>query len=530
MAIEIPEEIVRNSEIIDRKKIGAKTDLKGVDTLLERHDQYNFEAKLDYTLHKDCTKSKYNVSIFFFIPRQLQINEKTYSRAKFYSDFTNYIRFRTPQMALSGIIHENNQLSPLYRIKKYSEELQNGNLSEEIIQKIIYEFRILGSIYQSTIRDQFQLFISEMTQTKDFTVIIPKILSYLSEIEKFRQQFLHFGNEITASEVPLVVRDAFKMTEEYVSLQTQETLTVQLKKFTEENAELRHIREKMIERIEFEIKHRRAINSYLIRDPNEDNESFTYWEGILKKFIQGVLYLNVQGRTEESKTLQVLYTLAAGIAMFLSLILGFWISSLFEQGSMYFILALVIAYMLKDRVKESIKNWSNKIVMHIFPDRRFEIIDSDGKNRIGFMRETMRFVQPDDVPPEIWQIRHGTDLATLEQEGKPEKVLRYTKEVKIFTKKIFEIHPRHGDIFDIMRFNIHNMIEYADDPEHTDHVWNLQSKQVENVKCAKVYHLNLVLKLHAIDDGGHEQILYKRVRVILDQRGIKRLQEPPVQI
>jgi hypothetical protein len=525
----MPEDIVRHTEIIDRKKIGAKTDLKGVDSLLERHDQYNFEAKLDYTLHKDCKKSKYDVSIYFFIPRQLQINEKTYSRSKFYSDFTNYIRFRTPQMALSGINHENNSLSPLFRIRQYSEQVQNGSLSEEITQKIIYEFRILGSIYQSTIREQFQLYISEMTQTKDYSIVLIKILSYLGEIEKFRQQFLHIGNEMTASEVPLVVRDAYKLTEEYISLQTQEILTGHLKRFPEDTSEFHQVRTKMIDQIEFEIKHRRAINSNLIRDPNDDNESFTYWEGILKKFIQSVLYLNVQGKIEESKTLQVLYSLAAGIAMFISLLLGLWISQLFNQEFMY-VLALVIAYMFKDRIKESIKNWSNKVVSHIFPDRRYEIIDSDGKNRIGFMRETMRFVRSEEVPPEIWQIRHGTDLVTLEQEGKPEKVLRYSKQVRIFTKKIFDIHPRHGDIFDIMRFNIRNMIEYADDPEHIDNVWNLQSKKVENVKCAKVYHLNLVLKLHAMDDGGHEQILYKRVRVILDQRGIKRLQEPMIQI
>ena len=74
------------------------------ETSLEQHDKYNFEAKMEYSVHKDTKISKYNVQIYYFIPRSLHINEKTYPKQKFYSDFTNYIRFKTPQMSIMGKI------------------------------------------------------------------------------------------------------------------------------------------------------------------------------------------------------------------------------------------------------------------------------------------------------------------------------------------------------------------------------------------------------------------------------------------
>ena len=86
------------------------------ETQLEQHDKYNFEAKMDYSLHKDSKISRYNVQIYFFIPFALHINDKTYPKQKFYADFTNYIRFKTPKMSLMGICNENNPKSPIHNI------------------------------------------------------------------------------------------------------------------------------------------------------------------------------------------------------------------------------------------------------------------------------------------------------------------------------------------------------------------------------------------------------------------------------
>jgi hypothetical protein len=497
------------------------------ETLVEQHDRYNFEAKMDYSLHKDSKISRYNVQIYFFIPSALHINEKTYPKQKFYADFTNHIRFKTPKMSLMGICNENNPLSPIYNICNLTQDLKNGTISEEQLHRIIYELRLLGAMYKSTIRDQFRLFKEELKQIEDISEINAKILAYLKEIEKFRNRFSELGTDLMASFSPETLRESCKFVDQYLSLQTQEQLT-KLLKIIQKIPEQRLLEDKLKNLIANEIKHRRAMKSYLIRDHQDENESFTYWEGILKKFIQGILYLKTKDKAEERSTLQLLYGIAAGFAMFISLMIGLWIGDLFSQGSMGLVIALSIAYILKDRLKEGARNWSNKFVSHIFPDRKIEIFDIDGKEKIGSFRETARFMQLNQTPPEILKIRQASNISSIEQEGKPELVLRYNKRVRLYNHVINRHHQRHQDIFDIMRFNIRNFIQYADDAKRIEEVYNTESGQIEESICAKVYHLNLVLRLYSKDASGHEQLQYKKVRVILDQNGIKRFQEPTI--
>ncbi|MCL1818616.1 MAG: hypothetical protein FWG35_06770 [Spirochaetaceae bacterium] len=86
---------------------------------------------------------------------------------------------------------------------------------------------------------------------------------------------------------------------------------------------------------------------------------------------------------------------------------------------------------------------------------------------------------------------------------------------------------------DIIRFNIRKLIQYADDSFHFDRVWDPQAKKIRRVKCAKVYHLNLVIRVETL--AGQEQlpaaprekntITFAHIRVVLNQDGIVRMTE-----
>ena len=54
------------------------------------------------------------------------------------------------------------------------------------------------------------------------------------------------------------------------------------------------------------------------------------------------------------------------------------------------------------------------------------------------------------------------------------------------------------------------------------------SGEVENVLCARVYHVNVVTQYITYDAEGDQQVRFERVRLILDREGIKRLEEVPV--
>src|SRR4030042_2496761 len=59
-----------------------------IDTLLERHDHFAFEAKLDYRLQPQSKTNSYRVSAFFFVPRALQVDPQSYSNEQFIADMS----------------------------------------------------------------------------------------------------------------------------------------------------------------------------------------------------------------------------------------------------------------------------------------------------------------------------------------------------------------------------------------------------------------------------------------------------------
>jgi hypothetical protein len=492
----------------------------------ERHDLYTFETKVDYHIHSNSEKEEFDISVYFFIPKSLQINNKTYPKEKFFADLTNHIRFKTPRMAIKGINDGQNQLSPIFRISESIENIRNGEVSEEIIEYLSFELKILSCICQTTLRDQIKYFISRLESNEDSDLVFEDFSNYLEDIKMLQNKIKKLELDFRFVQIPERLRESFKFANEFISLQIQDHLTKFLMYLNGKKNNFTYDSSSIIPLVEYEIKHRRQANSHLVRDQDKNNEGFVYWEGILKKYVQSVLYLNSKDKDESSKALQVFYSFAAGIAMFLSLLIGLWVSSLFEEGSASFIIALVVAYMLKDRIKAIFQAESNKLIRHLFPDRRTEIVDFKTKGVVGKVKELIRFVPSQKIPSEILNIRSSTNLSPIENEGKPEEVFLYDKKVVLLTGNIRKTHERLGDIADIIRVNIKNFIQYADDPTRDEEVWNSETKIIDTISCAKVYHLNLIFKVRSRDKGHHDNVYYKKVRVILDQKGIKRIENP----
>ena len=166
----------------------------------------------------------------------------------------------------------------------------------------------------------------------------------------------------------------------------------------------------------------------------------------------------------------------------------------------------------------------------MFPDKSFEIHDSTSDNQIGTIRESMKFLEVEDIPKDIYKIRMAQAQHDVGYEVKLESIIRYSKEVKIRHETIAKQHTRNQNLHDIMKFNIRNFIQYADDPIRYEKWYNKETGKVEEIECIKVYHLNLVMHMEYIDAKGNKKETYKKIRVIMTQDGIKDVIEPPFQL
>ena len=503
---------------------------KWKESSMERHDLYNFESKIDYIIDRTPLekKSSYLLEVFFFIPESLQINKDSYSKEQFFLDLNNRIRFKTPQMTIQGVLDEQNKLSPIYVILKKLKEIEYGDISHETNIRIEREIRLLACIVKVSLRDQFSFILTFYQKLKKQGNIAAMISNYLDDIEKLESKMNFLRDAFSISQIPYKLREALQYADEYISLQIK-TWIAQAIKGLEKQID-NNLRNKRIQIIEREQNFRKSISSQLILEETSENEAFTYYESILKKYVQGVLYLEKKKKDPKSRSLELLYSIAAGSAMFLSLFLTVLLLAAYDVNSIPFIIIAVVIYIFKDRIKEVSRGYSQKAVGLFFPDQRVDIVDKFYQETIGESREKVRFIEWEQVPNEILQVRSSTNKSPLEEEGKPEVVLSYMQKITLLNEKIDEIHRRKKDLSNIIRFNIQDFLKYADDPTQNELLWNGKITEVEEVLISKVYHLNIILKLSSYKGKVLNRLFFKKFRVILDQKGIKRIEEPDISL
>jgi hypothetical protein len=509
-------------------------------SVFERHDRYNFEAKINYILDTRRPKNKYFLTFYFFIPKQLNVTRKTYSKTDFYADTHTYIRFRSPRFTLGELLDKRNARSPLFRIEASIADLRHNPSSQRVNRKIIYELRMFGAIFKAFLKTSVINFVKTIRQEPKTAVkdLDKELEDFIAGLRELLRRFENLGKDLDLPDTSRELQETRNFARDLLSLEVQNHLTLLLEVYRKKcKRASKKTLDSLVSLIEAHFAFRKSRNSHLIRNEETMNESFTHWEGILKKYFQGVLYLSVQDKDATGKAQHLFYGLAAGTAMFLSVMIGYWIGMRFSsQQSISFIVAIVAAYVIKDRAKDIIRAYSNDLLGRLFPDRKFVIKDQLTKKNIGTVRESMHFSPPGDIPAEVLQERDCGHMTRIEKEGKPEEVLVYRKTVTLNTRRISRWHTRHRDIDEIIRFNVRKMIQYADDSFHFDTVWDPGAKKVQKIKCAKVYHVNLIIRLETLADQRRKklplpaayektQIIFKHLRVILNQDGIVRMAE-----
>jgi len=434
------------------------------------------------------------------------------------------IRFKTPQIPIEGILDEKNALSPLNVINSRIEQLQFGNSDPSIIKTITRELRLLACVVKTTLRDENNFLIENFQSIKKQEELSEILKKKLTNIQYLKDELILIGKKVGNTQLSIELRESYQYSDEYISLQIEKWLISILSNF--DKLLTQDIKNLMIKMLENEQDYRISLNSRLILTEGSTNEDFSYIEGTIKKYLQGVLYLNKKKKDPKSSSLQVFYSIAAGLAIFISLFLGFLILTNFEVNSFPFIIGTVVIYILKDRIKDIIKGYSQKAASFLFPDQRIDIMDGFYEEKIGESIEKFYFIEKDKIPPEIFKIRQSSNIHSIEIEGKPEECIIFRKKIILFRKKIDEIHTRRKDISNITRFNIQNFLRYTDDSSKKVLTWNNKIHQLNPIDVSKVYHMNIVMKLTTFHEKYETNMYYKKYRIILNQQGIKQVIEP----
>lgn len=487
---------------------------------IQFRDRWQFELKSDFYLKPTPQASNYGQEFYFFIPNALQINSSTYSKEDFYRDLTHFIRYKTPEFTLEELISKTNELSPFFRLSC----LLATEESRETIEQAEIEIKLLGNILRSSVRNRVASLLQPRLSEEKLNT---NCLLFCHEIQKVRKAIDELQKQLLSHFINEKLRITCGYLDEFISNTLDYYLTGLLAQLRKKSPAISEESDFAIcEQIIFEKTHREAIHHLAIHteERKDKREEILYRSGLLKKFIMDALMLPTSRESVQERYGHYIGSFSAGIAMLLYILLFIWQGQWFIINSAPFIIITVVAYILKDRIKEGLKTLSYQRALRWFSDYATEIRSSDEKNILGILRESFTFVNEENIPQEIRLVRNREFHAILETYKRPEQVIYFKHNIIMYapatTKK-----QRFNALSATLRFNIQDFLTKASDPYHSYMTLDPETKTLLHMRLPKIYHLNIILKNTYTNENQEVVSELKKFRIILDKNGIKEIEQ-----
>ncbi len=487
-------------------------------------DRWQFELKSEFFPLPQLKQNKYTQEFYLFIPNALQINRNTYSKSQFYKDQTNLIRYKTPVFTFQELLDKQNKKSPLTRIWSLKGESQ----TEEIRDLIEDELKLFGNIVRSALRKKIGELIKQLRHP-DVNKLNQDMSEFCEEFKQLHKSFSNCKQDYRLNWPDGTLQIHFHYINDFIS----NSINYYCMGFLE------HVRKSPISNLDQVdqalcdlISHEKRNREKTHQEPRKIKEDpikkeyILYRSGLLKKFVLDALLLETKRASIDTRLRNIIGSIAAGVAMAFFFILFVWQGRVFIINSLPFILATVILYIIKDRIKEGFKRVSYKQALKWFPDYATHIQSPEGNFHIGEMVESFAFVHESEIPKEISNIRNREFHAVLERFKRPEQIIFYKRIINISKPPTPERARRYGLNF-IFRFSIGQFVQKADDPIHSYVTLDPDALELIRTNLPKVYHLNIILKNTYTQKDLTKKVELKKFRLILDKNGIRRIEHVP---
>jgi hypothetical protein len=196
-------------------------------------------------------------------------------------------------------------------------------------------------------------------------------------------------------------------------------------------------------------------------------------------------------------------------------------------GTLVIVTAFIMAYVLKDRIKELGRSYFSSRLMRSVPDNSERIVYRSAGQKswnIGSLAEYTRFVSLDRLPEAIKKLHRKFDPEGLDSEDGSSNAIHYRKVIDLNANiSRSHVYPLRA-VHDILRLNIEAFLSKLDDPLHGTEMLDAEGRLVE-MKMPKVYHLGLILKYsRTVSNDQKDQATYECIRLVINKRGLFRIE------
>ena len=472
------------------------------------HNRFSIELKLSFLARKKKKVSEYAVNTWIFVPNSLDINPSNYDKSDFYRDLKSNIRLITPVFLLRDIVSAPD--SPFVQLEKSFQRLASEPTRTNTTE-YEHQIKLFLSIVKSALRDETN-HILQMDKAEDTAFLTEALITNLTLILSAYRKLWTIINAPTVSQTLI---NYYRFGDEFLSNIVEQRCFRLLRNYSLPGETIQNETGKNIYNlIKNELKYKKENNYPSVEKNNNNlNRQLIHRLGLLKKYAEDVLFLSTKRKKEGVISQQIYYSIAAGISMVFATAIAFSFQQKYGNLTMPFFVALVVSYMLKDRIKELARYYFAHKLGNRYFDHKTSI--SLKNNDIGWSKEAMDFITESKVPQEVLRYRNRSAILEADNRNNNEKIILYRKMVRLNRESL----DRCGDYFfsginDIIRLNVNGMILKMDDPEfllhHTD-----KNKSYIAIQGEKIYYLNLIMQMKS-----EEHTAYRRYRVAFNRNGI----------
>ena len=483
---------------------------------VDDHGRTQLEVKAHYPVTA-AKRDRYTVDFWLFVPGPLRMDADEYGVDGFLADVKCQTRMSPSFMPVSRIADPNCKISPLTRIRR---ELENAALPGDILTKrILYELRTLANIY-GTETSASESIIAEAVNEGRMNAVKDAIKANLKDIKSFLDSWRDLYGLFLEPAVGTELREAYAWTDESISLATEQMLA-RLHRSIVADEEAPSLTRRILRLAEAETERRRSMGYESLAGgfSKLEAEKRIYREGILKKWGQSALYLTQEESGASKKIGQIIAGAAAAAAMAFAVAATLLAEKYLPGRNAAWVLVVVIAYIFKDRIKETLR----AVLLHTLPslisDTRIRLVDQASGRRVGRVSSRVRFLKGRSAPGGVRRLRAAGENP-LRRILPEEDLIHFRRNILIRNDRLGKSHTRLADLSDIIRFKLDRCLREMDDPEKTFPMF--VDDAVLDVTGRRVYHINLIVGLSRSGEGLKTRVRY---RLVLSRKGLERIEE-----
>jgi hypothetical protein len=520
------------------------------------HDSTQLQTAFDYYIldrlsaSSGTKKQRYDLEIYLFFPPQLNISPETYSKDDFYSDLKPLLRLKSPRYNYKDYCGESKKgYSP---IKEMQQILKNLGENNSFISKkeFITKIGFLGCSLRSYFCRRLTRLEKKIRLARKSDKPIDDYHSFYIDLKRYQRIFMKWARLVNIATQPQYkdikwLKKELFLLNDYLCISIREQLAKAYEAYLKveiNNAASKRLSERFILLNNKLLEYSSFYHiDYVSSDSNiSDKEKFSLRFSYLKRYFTQNLYLFLHERKTLFSRSQAAYIAAASAAALWALVANIFIwyrlsfggyKALFDLSghvisvsSILIFLAFIIAYVLKDRIKEYGRSKFQRSFLRFLPDVTEKIIHrnfSNDKINIGTIYEYQNFISsPSDIPNEILNFRSyklGSKKAEVEY------IIHYHKKIVFNAKTIKKISHAVETIRDVIRFDVRRYIRRLDDPEQRITFMDSDAK-VESIELPKVYYLDMIFHYsHQSLSGQKQKVALEGKRLILNKDGLVKI-------